>query len=620
MGTFVTAGAAPPVFVDATPPQGLPGEFDASHVNDIWGALVDVRTHSSGFINVKSYGATGNGSTDDTTAIQAAATAAAGKTLRFPQGSYKISARINLSSSTTVQADSGVTITQITQGEIVFYGSGVSGVTIRGFTLVGPGSVYRPLIAGDTAGAITFDASGGGHIVERCTVSGFFNGIAGTFLTGFTVRECDVSAWRIYGILASRTNDFHINHNRVHGNDMAAATAWSAATTYGLGDTATASGFMWMSLHAANLNNTPPASGITDTHWLQLATYCVMATGGRGAAVSPSVMSRNSISFNELRDNPTWDGIMSHDCDGLRIVGNDIRNVRMGMDLGPNPTVTGTNYVEKLVIQGNYVEGTSTDMWGGAAANNRGISVSGLDGTTTFSRNVSITGNVVSGFGTFNPGVSLQGGIILPYSTGVSIGGNRVSGIGPNSFSASSVAGIGLNQNCGNCAIQGNTIATDISVAAGIVVLNATIAGGVTISGNSILTGNVIPPILVSTASGDLLSITGNTLKDGSNGATGVRVSAATLTQINVAGNASSCATMYRATGCTFTREYVDWIKQVPLTILGTSNLTNLTPTITTGFGAPTSDEPIGSVYLNGSTGTNLYIKTATGGAGWTAK
>jgi hypothetical protein len=95
MGTFVTAGAAPPVFVDATPPQGLPGEFDASHVNDIWGALVDVRTHSSGFINVKSYGATGNGSTDDTTAIQAAATAAAGKTLRFPQGSYKISARID---------------------------------------------------------------------------------------------------------------------------------------------------------------------------------------------------------------------------------------------------------------------------------------------------------------------------------------------------------------------------------------------------------------------------------------------------------------------------------------------------------------------------------------------
>jgi hypothetical protein len=39
-------------------------------------------------INVKDYGATGNGSNDDSTAVQNAANAASGKTLYFPQGTY----------------------------------------------------------------------------------------------------------------------------------------------------------------------------------------------------------------------------------------------------------------------------------------------------------------------------------------------------------------------------------------------------------------------------------------------------------------------------------------------------------------------------------------------------
>ena len=46
------------------------------------------------------------------------------------------------------------------------------------------------------------------------------------------------------------------------------------------------------------------------------------------------------------------------------------------------------------------------------------------------------------------------------------------------------------------------------------------------------------------------------------------------------------------------------------------------TPTITSGSGAPSTDEPKGSLYLrtDGSTSTTLYVKTATGGGGWTAK
>jgi hypothetical protein len=41
-------------------------------------------------VNVLDYGATGNGNDDDTTAIQAAIVAAAGKTLYFPAGIYLV--------------------------------------------------------------------------------------------------------------------------------------------------------------------------------------------------------------------------------------------------------------------------------------------------------------------------------------------------------------------------------------------------------------------------------------------------------------------------------------------------------------------------------------------------
>lgn len=49
-----------------------------------------------GLFNVKSYGATGNGTTDDTTAIQNAINAAAGNTLYIPAGTYKITTTLTV--------------------------------------------------------------------------------------------------------------------------------------------------------------------------------------------------------------------------------------------------------------------------------------------------------------------------------------------------------------------------------------------------------------------------------------------------------------------------------------------------------------------------------------------
>jgi hypothetical protein len=53
-------------------------------------------------VNVLDYGATGDGTTDDTTAIQAAIVAAAGKTLYFPAGIYLFTGLLNITSSMTI--------------------------------------------------------------------------------------------------------------------------------------------------------------------------------------------------------------------------------------------------------------------------------------------------------------------------------------------------------------------------------------------------------------------------------------------------------------------------------------------------------------------------------------
>jgi polygalacturonase len=68
---------------------------------------------AAGTFNVKDYGAKGDGSANDTSAINKAITAAnsaGGGTVRFPSGTYKSSNSIHMKSNVTLQLDSGSTI------------------------------------------------------------------------------------------------------------------------------------------------------------------------------------------------------------------------------------------------------------------------------------------------------------------------------------------------------------------------------------------------------------------------------------------------------------------------------------------------------------------------------
>ena len=82
-------------------------------------------------VSVKDFGAVGDGTTDDTAAINAAIAACVnGKTVFFPNGNYKITASITLPSNTTLMGDGrnfGTTITPVGCAAFVVDGTVVVG-------------------------------------------------------------------------------------------------------------------------------------------------------------------------------------------------------------------------------------------------------------------------------------------------------------------------------------------------------------------------------------------------------------------------------------------------------------------------------------------------------------
>src|SRR4051812_7609662 len=243
-----------------------PSQFQAAGTGAV---LRTIPSKLADFVSVKDFGAVGDGVADDTTAIRNAIASAAGGTLRITRGTYKIAGHFTLPSNITIICD-GATLVEQTAGQILFYGAAISNVSITGCTITGPLSAYLPAVGVGTnnCGAICFETSGSNIRVEKNVISGFFNGITGTNLTGFWVRDNEIANWRIYGVLASQSVDFHIDGNRMHDNDMPTGTAWSAATTYSIGQTATANALLYQSIQSGNLNHPPPTPATQDAWWL----------------------------------------------------------------------------------------------------------------------------------------------------------------------------------------------------------------------------------------------------------------------------------------------------------------------------------------------------------------
>lgn len=110
-------------------------------------STLDANDTLDGLFNVKSYGATGDGSTNDATAINlaiAAAASASGGVVYFPAGNYKVTSSLTITSSNIVLLGQGQRITTITSGvvgasTILITASGIVFTGVRGMKLIGNG-------------------------------------------------------------------------------------------------------------------------------------------------------------------------------------------------------------------------------------------------------------------------------------------------------------------------------------------------------------------------------------------------------------------------------------------------------------------------------------------------
>ena len=124
-----------------------------------------------GIVNVKNYGAKGDGVADDTAALTAALTAGAGKTVFAPPGTYKLTGNFTLAVNTRLVLSAGTNLSISTAGGDVFslaVGAGIVGEGWGGpaaqILLQAPASVARVITNADKTGGQEYVYVEGVHI------------------------------------------------------------------------------------------------------------------------------------------------------------------------------------------------------------------------------------------------------------------------------------------------------------------------------------------------------------------------------------------------------------------------------------------------------------------------
>lgn len=204
----------------------------------------------NGRYNVKSYGATGDGTTNDATAIQSAITAmpATGGVLFFPPGDYKITSAINLNKPGIVvqgpgaigsrgwAADSLARVTVASTTINAFYVTG-NGCVFDGISIVNSNYNQSTLgVAGTlpTAGAGIRAVLGGvglGRVtVRNCQVIGFYDNLSLDGGTAFHVEGVESTAFVRYGLYLTNTPNTDFGDYSVSRCDFTPVSSYNVAT------------------------------------------------------------------------------------------------------------------------------------------------------------------------------------------------------------------------------------------------------------------------------------------------------------------------------------------------------------------------------------------------------
>ena len=289
-------------------------------------ATVVARLDNQTVVNVKDYGAAGNDTTDDTTAIQNALSAGAGKTVYVPPGTYKITDYLTVSAGTLVTGP----------GTIHQTGTGKAGLKVNGAGVIIDGLTLK----GRQASAAYY---AGENAVEAIAPN-----LAGAY-TGIEIRNCTISLWGYAGIQMQFVNGFEISGNQIATTGYNGIAVLSGANGLIQGNRVQGVG--------------PGSSG--NMYGISLSY------GSTESASNPS--TRDVVVDGNIVQDVDWEGIETHG--GLRITfsNNQILHCKTGIAFaqGDITAITGG------VVTGNLVDHQTDDVVTGT---NYAFQVYGISG------------------------------------------------------------------------------------------------------------------------------------------------------------------------------------------------------------------------------------------------
>lgn len=378
------------------------------------------------WVSVKDFGATGDGTTDDTAAIQAAVNSLTRGTVWFPAGNYRLTTNVNCKSNVNMQGENArifCTLSWASYGKF-FNISGLSNVKVSGFIFD----------AGGTWTATPFaNPYGGGNSV------GFTNNHVGIDInypsTNITIAN-NTFTGLARGVLMTYSENIHIDNNTF--------------TTMGV------AGLACEGIKYATVSNNiirGVFGNITDAGDTSTASS-QYADGVYFLDCLDCAVTGNTIE-NIIRIGVVLEGQGSAITDNIAIVGNTFRNMNSCRGLQLNTAVwSEVNHVG----YGCTVSGNVMDNTGAAAGTNPQRAIEGY--------RLNITGNYITGWDTGINGVEFTAiGNTIRSSTskfGAAIGvtyqqSGMTTVIADNVIEKNGGTGLQIYQSYGDIHVRGNT-------------------------------------------------------------------------------------------------------------------------------------------------------------------
>lgn len=574
---------------------------------------------TSGLIHSKQY-ATGNGTTDDTAALNQ--WIAAGNNLYLDEGTYKISATI-ASSATR----SGVSISFHPQAKIVPVAAfnqanaflkleNITNLLIEGAYIEGNGAIASPALT-------TWDNNMYGIFAKTCTNVLIRNSyLTGQPKAGIYTEDCSnvrlynniIPSVYNYAIWVYNSDDVHISGNTVSGQGEA---QHNAAITLGL-----TPGIMVTKSDRVVIDGRNDISDFKNTGTKCEGCLYVTYSGNIIRNVGKDALKVQSFTT----DVPSVKRVI--------IIGNTVENLK-GWASDASSLIEVINGEETTIV-GNICSGA-------APAGSIEIGINFLSDTAFVAKKANISGNIINNVGTQ--------GIFIGGASNVTVTGNVITDYARDNVNASGI----LAQNSNNLRIHNNTChLTTVPAtgsATGIFLSNCY---DLSVKGNDIKNAKE-HGVRIGSPSGKRITVSDNDIYN--TGSWGIYIyGTGTVDIIKVADNlcntTGNTGVLVKIDGLTTTKMMITdttWVGTGDACYIWNSNSTGvitelhqgnnsgtfvldaITPSILkvdgifTGTGSPEGvvTAPIGALYIrkDGSTSTTLYVKTSgTGNTGWTAK